>query len=102
MATDASPNPGKVLFMAGTRKGAFMFSSNEARKDWSMKGPFMPSKYVFHMAYDSRDDGKTYVAANSMWFGPIVQFPNDFGQTWEHPKIQPVFRSHRDMSVNKV
>ncbi len=38
MATDASPNPGKVLFMAGIRKGAFMFSSNEARKDWSIKG----------------------------------------------------------------
>jgi len=78
-----------------------MFRSNEARKDWAMKGPFMPSEDVFHMAYDSRGDGKTYAAVNSMWFGPTVQFSDEFGQPWEQPEIQPVFPSHRDMSVNK-
>ena len=62
----------------------------------------MPGEDVFHMAYDSRGDGRTYAAVNSMWFGPTVQFSDDFGQTWEQPEIQPAFPSHRDMSVYKV
>ena len=62
----------------------------------------MPGEDVFHMAYDSRGDVRTYAAVNSMWFGLTVQFSDDFGQTWEQPEIQPAFPSHRDMSVYKV
>lgn len=102
MANDRTPKSGDVVLLVGTRKGAFIFSSDESRKDWSMTGPHMPGNDVFHMAYDPRGEGRTFVALNSMWFGPSFQFTDDFGQTWEQPEIQPGFTTRKDMTIKNL
>ena len=102
MAQTGKPKSGDVVLMIGTRKGAFIFTSDEARKDWSMTGPFLPGEDVFHMTYDARNEGRTFVAVNSMWFGPSVQFTDDFGQTWERPEIQPGFGTRQDMTIKNL
>lgn len=102
MTSGGLPKSGDVVLLVGTRKGAFIFSSDEARKDWSMKGPFMPGEDVYHMTYDPRGDGRTFVALNSMWFGPTIQFTDDFGQTWEQPEVQPGFATREDMIMKNL
>ncbi|MCI0841939.1 MAG: exo-alpha-sialidase [Chloroflexi bacterium] len=93
---------GNVVLLVGTRKGAFIFSSNDARKDWDMTGPHIPGGNVFHMTYDPRGDGRTLAAVNDGWFGPEIQFTDDLGQTWERPEIQPGFATRDDMTVKNI
>ncbi|MDA0769973.1 MAG: hypothetical protein BZY79_05585 [SAR202 cluster bacterium Casp-Chloro-G4] len=102
MTTNKTPKSGDVVLLIGTRKGAFIFRSDEARKDWSSTGPHMPGSAIFHMTYDARGDGRTFAALNSMWFGPTIQFTDDFGETWENPEIQPSFVTRKDMTVKNL
>ena len=61
-----------VALLVGTRKGAFIVTSDERRADWSISDIHIPGADVFHLAYDARD-GMLYAAANSVVFGPDIQ-----------------------------
>ena len=58
----------RVLLMVGTKKGAFLLESDEARRDWSLRGPFCEGFEVRDVTYDP-SDGAIYAAAASPWFG---------------------------------
>ena len=72
---------GDVLLMVGTRKGAFLMSSDASRKSWSFSGPHFAGSDVFHLAYDRRD-GTLFAAVNNIIFGAEVQRSTDLGLTW--------------------
>ena len=44
----------KVYVLVGTHKGAFIFSSDEGRKKWSMKGPLLKGADVNEIILDTR------------------------------------------------
>ena len=48
--------------LAGTRKGLFVLTSDDARRDWELEGPLLTGWAVFHAPKDARDD-TPYVAA---------------------------------------
>ena len=56
---------GDTLVLVGTRKGAFILSSDGARKNWAVSGPHSPGEDVFHAVYDPREGGKVWTAINS-------------------------------------
>lgn len=87
---------GTVALLVGTRKGAFICTSDEGRADWSVSDIHIPGGDVFHLAYDGRD-GALYAEANSVVFGPDIQKSRDLGVTWEQCGSQPRFPS--DASV---
>ncbi|MFN8631301.1 MAG: hypothetical protein U0838_13590 [Chloroflexota bacterium] len=58
----------RVLVMVGTKKGRFLLESDEARRDWSVRGPAYEGFEIRDMAYDPVD-GAIYAAAASPWFG---------------------------------
>ena len=90
MTQSEGSKSGNVVLLVGTRKGAFIFSSNDARKDWDMTGPHIPGGNVFHMTYDPRGDGRTLAAVNDGWFGPEIQFTDDLGKLGSVPKFSQV------------
>ena len=51
---DVQVKDGDVLVLVGTMKGAFLFRSNGARRNWDVAGPYFPGHAVYTMAYDSR------------------------------------------------
>lgn len=80
------PQPGDVLVMVRTRKGTFLFWSDEARRTWR-RSHHHPTCGVHAVSYDVRD-GSIYAATNSWDHGPLVQRSDDGGRTWT-PAAEP-------------
>ena len=73
----------RVLLMVGTKKGAYLLDSDEARRDWQVRGPFCDGFEVRDVSYNPADRA-VYAAATSPWFGPAVFRSPDLGETWTH------------------
>ena len=91
----------RVAILVGTKKGAFIAESDKARKTWSVRGPYLESKNVMHMAYDHRTD-TLLAGAEDWWFGSRVHSSNDLGNTWDEPQSGPVFPEGSGEKLAKV
>jgi len=72
-----------VRVLVGTRKGAFVLSSDAARKDWKVSGPFFGGWEIYHVKGSPVDPNRLYASQSSGWFGQLIQRSDDGGQTWE-------------------
>lgn len=63
---------GKVRVLAGTRKGAFILTSDAARKDWKIAGPFFGGWEIYHFTGSMVNPDRLYVSQTSSWFGQII------------------------------
>ncbi len=79
-----------VSLLLATKKGAFILRSNEARNQWSTRGPFFLGHIIHHFVCDPRD--KTLlVAAKTGHLGPTMFRSADLGQTWQETTRPPAF-----------
>lgn len=72
-----------VRVLVGTRKGAFILTSDGKRKKWKISGPHFAGWEIYHMNGSPADPNRLYASQSSGWFGQIVQRSNDGGETWE-------------------
>jgi len=73
----------RVRVLVGTRKGAFVLTSDGKRADWTVEGPHFPGWEIFHMKGSAADPNRVYASQTSPWFGQVVQRSDDGGATWE-------------------
>lgn len=71
----------RLLILLGTRKGAFVLETDEARERVTTRGPFGQAMPVQHLAWDPVR-GALLAGAGSPWYGPIVWRSEDLGETW--------------------
>ena len=74
-----------VRVLVGTRKGAFVLTSDGARKEWKVDGPHFAGWEIYHVKGSPVDPSRIYASQSSGWFGQIMQRSNDGGKTWETP-----------------
>jgi len=74
-----------VRLLVGTRKGAFILTSDGARKKWDVSGPFFAGWEMYHLKGSPADPNRLYASQTSSWFGQIIQRSDDGGKTWETP-----------------
>jgi photosystem II stability/assembly factor-like uncharacterized protein len=74
-----------VRVLVGTKKGAFILSSDGKRQKWSVSGPFFGGWEIFHVKGSPADPNRIYASQTSEWFGQIIQRSSDGGKTWETP-----------------
>jgi len=79
----------RVRVLAGTRKGAFILTSDETRKKWDISGPLFAGWEIYHMKGSPVDPDRIYASQTSSWFGQIIQRSSDGGKTWEQPGTPP-------------
>src|SRR5436305_8333904 len=79
-----------VRVLVGTKKGAFVLTSDGKRDKWHVSGPFFAGWEIYHMKGSPADPNRIYVSQTSGWFGQIIQRSNDGGKTWEVPGGEPV------------
>lgn len=72
-----------VRLLVGTRKGGFTMTSDEARKDWQIEGPFFGGWEVMHMKGSPANPDRIYASQWTDWHGQVVQRSDDGGKTWE-------------------
>ncbi len=73
----------KVRVLVGTRKGAFVLTSDGKRKNWDVSGPHFAGWEMYHMKGSPADPNRLYASQSSGWFGQVIQRSNDGGKTWE-------------------
>ncbi len=71
-----------VRVLAGTRKGAFILTSDEARKDWTVEGPHFAGWEMYHLKGSPLNPDRIYASQSSGWFGQLIQRSDDGGKTW--------------------
>src|SRR5256885_8494101 len=79
----------KVRLLVGTKKGAFVLTSDGKRQNWDVSGPHFAGWEIYHAKGSPIDPDRIYVSQSSGWFGQIIQRSNDGGKTWEQPGTKP-------------
>ena len=78
-----------VRVLVGTRKGAFVLTSDGKRKTWEVSGPHFAGWEIYHMKGSPADPNRIYVSQSSGWFGQVIQRSDDGGKTWFPPGTKP-------------
>ncbi len=74
-----------VRVLVGTRKGAFVLTSDGKRKKWDVGGPHFAGWEIYHLKGSLADPNRLYASQTSGWFGQVIQRSSDGGKTWEAP-----------------
>jgi BNR/Asp-box repeat protein len=79
----------KVRVLVGTRKGAFILTSDGKRQSWEVSGPHFAGWEMYHLKGSPADPNRIYASQTSGWFGQIIQRSDDGGKTWIQPGTPP-------------
>jgi len=79
----------KVRVSVGTRKGAFVLTSDGKREKWDVSGPHFAGWEIYHVKGSPADPNRLYASQCSGWFGQIIQRSDDGGKTWHQPGTPP-------------
>ncbi|HEY2724606.1 MAG TPA: exo-alpha-sialidase [Pseudonocardiaceae bacterium] len=71
-----------VRVLVGTRKGAFVLTSDGTRRQWEVTGPHFAGWEIYHLAGSPADPDRLYASQSSGWFGQVIQRSDDGGGTW--------------------
>jgi photosystem II stability/assembly factor-like uncharacterized protein len=75
----------RVRLLVGTRKGAFVLTSDGTRVRWEVSGPHFAGWEVYHVKGSPLDPDRLYASQSSGWFGQVLQRSDDGGKTWFPP-----------------
>jgi len=73
----------QVRVLVGTRKGAFVLTSDAKREKWNVDGPHFAGWEIFHVKGSPVNPNRLYAAQHTEWFGQLIQRSDDGGKTWE-------------------
>ncbi|GMU24767.1 MAG: glycosyl hydrolase [Phycisphaerae bacterium] len=75
----------RVRVLVGTRKGAFILTSDGQRRRWDVSGPLFAGWEIYHLKGSPLNPDRIYASQSSGWFGQIIQRSDDGGATWNPP-----------------
>jgi len=73
----------RIRVLAGTRKGAFVLTSDGSRAKWEVSGPHFGGWEIYHLKGSPADPDRIYASQNTGWFGQLIQRSDDGGATWQ-------------------
>ena len=79
----------RVRVLVGTRKGAFILTSDGTRKQWDFSGLHFAGWEMYHLKGSPVEPNRIYASQTSSWFGQIIQRSDDGGKTWHQPGTPP-------------
>jgi photosystem II stability/assembly factor-like uncharacterized protein len=71
-----------VRVLVGTRKGAFVLTSDAGRRAWEVAGPHFGGWEVYHLKGSPADPDRIWASQSGGWFGQVVQRSDDGGRSW--------------------
>ena len=73
----------KVRVLVGTKKGAFVLTSDAKREKWEVSGPFFGGWEIYHIKGSPLNPDRLYASQSTGWYGQNMQRSDDGGKTWE-------------------
>jgi photosystem II stability/assembly factor-like uncharacterized protein len=89
--TSRAPSGPRVLILVATRKGAWFYHGDGARRVWRVDGPHFHGHIVNHVVLDPRDGRTLLAAAKTGHLGPTVFRSVDRGRNWKEAARPPAF-----------
>ncbi len=81
----------RLILAVATRKGAWIYHGDAARKTWRADGPHFLGHTISHLVLDPRDRRTLLAAAKTGHLGPTVFRSTDLGKTWKEAAKPPAF-----------
>ena len=72
-----------VRVLVGTRKGAFVLTSDGGRREWTVDGPHFAGWEVYHLKGSPVDPDRIWASQSGDWFGQVLQSSKDGGRSWD-------------------
>src|SRR5680860_834909 len=70
----------ELRVLVGTRKGAFVLTSDGRRERWDISGPHFAGWEIYHLKGSPADPNRLYASQSTGWFGQLIQRSNDGGK----------------------
>src|SRR5262245_35282680 len=81
----------RVLVLVATRKGAWIYRGDGARRGWAIDGPHFLGHIISHVVLDPRDRRTLLAAAKTGHLGPTIFRSTDLGRNWKEAARPPAF-----------
>ncbi len=78
-----------VRVLVGTKKGAFIITSDGKRKKWKVSEPHFGGWEMYHLKGSPVNPDRIYASQTSGWFGQVISRSDDGGKTWTTPGSNP-------------
>jgi photosystem II stability/assembly factor-like uncharacterized protein len=101
LAKKSSSRP-RALILVATRKGAWLFHGDAARRTWRADGPHFLGHIISHVVLDPRDGRTLLAAAKTGHLGPTVFRSNDLGRSWQEAARPPAFSKAKEGESGRV
>ena len=73
-----------VRVLVGTRKGAFILTSDEKRQNWAVSGPHFAGWEIYHMKGSRLNPNRIYASLSGGWFGQLMHRSDVGGRNRGH------------------
>ena len=73
----------QIRVLVGTRKGAFILTSDGKRERWNVSNPHFAGWEIYHLKGSPAEPDRLFASQTSGWFGQMIQRSDDGGKTWE-------------------
>jgi photosystem II stability/assembly factor-like uncharacterized protein len=100
--TSPTPKSGTTALLVATRKGAWIFKADAARRRWTPDGPHFLGHTLTHLQLDPRDGRTLLAAARTGHLGPTIFRSTDGGRRWTEARQPPAFAKAADGSGRVV
>lgn len=81
----------RLMVLAATRKGAWLYHGDASRRAWRVDGPHFLGHIVSHVMLDPRDGRTLLAAAKTGHLGPTIFRSTDLGRSWKEAARPPAF-----------
>ena len=92
----------RVVVMVATRKGAWLYHGDVARKTWRADGPHFLGHVISQVVLDPRDRRTLLAAAKTGHLGPTIFRSTDLGRTWKEAAQPPAFAKAPDGQTGRA
>jgi hypothetical protein len=93
----------RIHLLVGTNKGVFVYVSDEERKQWSLKGPYLNGWEAYSVLGDSRGSTHRMFAGTShAAYGPTIRISDDYGETWRQIVRGPRYAPETGFKLNRI
>jgi hypothetical protein len=73
----------KIRVLVGTRKGAFILTSDGKRERWKISDPHFAGWEIYHLKGSPAESDRLFASQTSGWFGQMIQRSDNGGENWE-------------------
>ncbi len=87
-----------VLLLVGTKRGLFVARSDAARESWTLDGPYLEGRQVYHAFHDHRSGDAWAATTHAVW-GSHVHRSADGGERWELLEAAPHHEDGRGLEA---